>query len=312
VLFRSHGARLTTADKVKKVNFMLRDEEFSKLSDTQIAKMIGVTQPFVSKYRKLYLDELAAQGKTIDKTRIATRQDGTTYEIRTDNIKGAKDKPKKPTLELVPEKVTFPESDEVEDDLLANFLDEDAPDLEVYKNIQPDSKFLCGQHVLYYADITKVKSELLNAYDVLISINSVDFFIKHQKYLFNKSENVLIFLNHGSDVVKLQELDLLSNLGNLLSIDSIPYYLAYYSEDDKRIMPDISVTDSNLYVTTLIKALTKRGEHILLLNPNFSVLSIYENLGRFCTNFYNDPEILSRDLMEFAVRFPGQVIEKVR
>lgn len=48
---RAHGARMTNADKRRVVGLALDDAEWSQESDTEIARMCGVTQPFVSKMR---------------------------------------------------------------------------------------------------------------------------------------------------------------------------------------------------------------------------------------------------------------------
>jgi phage N-6-adenine-methyltransferase len=48
---RTHGARMTNADKRRVVTLALDDPEWSEESDTEIAARCGVTQPFVSKLR---------------------------------------------------------------------------------------------------------------------------------------------------------------------------------------------------------------------------------------------------------------------
>jgi hypothetical protein len=48
----SHGKRRTNADKGRAVRLLLKDSEWSKWSDREIARVCAVSQPFVSKIRK--------------------------------------------------------------------------------------------------------------------------------------------------------------------------------------------------------------------------------------------------------------------
>lgn len=75
----SHGVRRTNADKRAAVLKLLADEEWKKESDHEIARRVGVSQPFVTGLRP----KLSDNGYQID--RKATRN-GTTYEVNTTNI----------------------------------------------------------------------------------------------------------------------------------------------------------------------------------------------------------------------------------
>jgi hypothetical protein len=48
---KGHGLRFSNADKNRAVSLALKDSKLKKLSDNQLASMIGVSQPFVSKLR---------------------------------------------------------------------------------------------------------------------------------------------------------------------------------------------------------------------------------------------------------------------
>lgn len=77
----THGLRRTNMDKRRAVDRLLRDEEWAKWSDREIARRCGVSDRFVNNVRKV----ASANGSQIDSTRIATRN-GTTYPVNTGNI----------------------------------------------------------------------------------------------------------------------------------------------------------------------------------------------------------------------------------
>lgn len=70
--------RRTNADKRRAVETLLRDDEWGKWSDNEIARRCGVSQPFVSKLRTSYNNYKI-------EPRLASRN-GTTYEVNTGNI----------------------------------------------------------------------------------------------------------------------------------------------------------------------------------------------------------------------------------
>lgn len=75
----THGLPRSNADKRRAVELLLRDSEWSKWSDREIARRAAVSQPFVSKRRL----ELSDNGYQIDSdSRLVTRN-GTTYEQTT-------------------------------------------------------------------------------------------------------------------------------------------------------------------------------------------------------------------------------------
>lgn len=84
----AHGLRRTNSDKRRAVERLLRDEEWSKWSNVEIAKRCSVDEKTVRNLRPIF-------GKSED-TRVATRN-GTTYEVSTGNIG-------KSTLPPVPDK----------------------------------------------------------------------------------------------------------------------------------------------------------------------------------------------------------------
>jgi transposase-like protein len=125
---KTNGLRRTNADKQRAVQAALKHPRGVGLSDSQIAKHVGVSQRTVSNWRS----QLEASQK-ISKiaTRTVTRK-GKTYQQRTDNI-GKRTRPKpelKPVQEMVQEPVqeqaTAPEPD-------TNLLLEE--------HVQPDNGF---------------------------------------------------------------------------------------------------------------------------------------------------------------------------
>jgi len=80
----THGLRLTNADKRRAVDRMLKDEEWAKWSDREIAKHCGVAPNTVGARRKKSSAQFAQKGKS-DKTRTVKRGN-TTYEQNTGSI----------------------------------------------------------------------------------------------------------------------------------------------------------------------------------------------------------------------------------
>ena len=77
----SHGLRRTNADKRRAVETLLRDEEWAKWSNGEIARRCAVSDVFVGKVR----DDLSPNGLEIPPKRTVTRN-GTTYTQNTANI----------------------------------------------------------------------------------------------------------------------------------------------------------------------------------------------------------------------------------
>lgn len=78
----SHGLRRTNADKRKAVMALLEDEEWSRLSDNDIAQRCGVTHPFVGKLRA----SLVTVTSDSRVSRTVTTKHGTEATMNTSNI----------------------------------------------------------------------------------------------------------------------------------------------------------------------------------------------------------------------------------
>ena len=98
----THGKRRTNEDKRRAVERALLDEEWSLFSDNKIAQMCKVSQPFVSKQRKV----LAESGE-IEQSTTRVGRDGEIYEVedmvaqRATSAKGKKKKkPATPITDL--------------------------------------------------------------------------------------------------------------------------------------------------------------------------------------------------------------------
>lgn len=76
-----HGHRRTNEDKRRAVDTLLKDPEWSKWSDREIAKQCAVTHPFVSERRP----QPSGNAYQISEPRRVTRN-GTTYEMNTGRI----------------------------------------------------------------------------------------------------------------------------------------------------------------------------------------------------------------------------------
>lgn len=80
----SHGLRRTDADKRRAVETMLRDEEWSKWSNREIARQCVVTHTFVGGVR----EELTG---TRSQREVTAKRGGTEYTVKTENIGGSPD-----------------------------------------------------------------------------------------------------------------------------------------------------------------------------------------------------------------------------
>lgn len=77
-----HGLRRTNADKRRAVETLLRDDEWSKWSDREIARRCGVDHTFVGRIRS----SLETNTSENDRPRTYTTKHGTTAQMRTENI----------------------------------------------------------------------------------------------------------------------------------------------------------------------------------------------------------------------------------
>lgn len=88
---RTHGLRRTNQDKRKAVETLLKDSEWSSWSDNQIAKACGVHHSTVSEHRR----SLAESASEKPAERTYTTKHGTTAVMKTENIGGKKQEPKR-------------------------------------------------------------------------------------------------------------------------------------------------------------------------------------------------------------------------
>jgi hypothetical protein len=100
-----HGQRRTNADKRRAVETLLRDEEWSRWADREIARRAAVTTPFVSKVRaelsvnRLQIAEPAAAARApVGEVRNVSRG-GKTYAMKTERIGKAKSAAAEPRLD---------------------------------------------------------------------------------------------------------------------------------------------------------------------------------------------------------------------
>lgn len=80
-----HGLRRTNDDKRRAVETLLRDREWSKWSDNEIARRCNVSQPFVSKLRGSLITVISEPGE-----RTYTDKHGNVTTMNTANIGGSK------------------------------------------------------------------------------------------------------------------------------------------------------------------------------------------------------------------------------
>jgi len=90
-----HGLRRSNADKRRAVLMMLQDEEWRKLSDSEIAAQCRVSRPLVADVRA-ELEAKTHPGELQDTTRMVTRG-GTTYPMDLTKIRRKRGEKNKPT-----------------------------------------------------------------------------------------------------------------------------------------------------------------------------------------------------------------------
>lgn len=90
----THGRNRTTEDKRRAVETLLKDPEWSRWTDREIARQCRVSHPFVSTQRT----KLINRGVLDDSKKRTAKRNGATYDIDTKNI-GETEKPKEPASE---------------------------------------------------------------------------------------------------------------------------------------------------------------------------------------------------------------------
>ena len=304
---KTHGARLSNADKRKKGMFVLHDPELSLLSDNKLAELTGITQQALSNWRRELKAEQLARGEEVSTIRRVVTKAGRSYNIETKN----QGRPKKSDSKLPP--LPTEEEDEHSEKLLDSFLDidQDLP-TEQYQNLKLGSRFKAGKHLLYFQDVIKLKKELDNLYTLTIYVGNIDKFIKNQTWLMDTSDRVLVVCCRGDDVPKLQEVEYISNSGTLVSIKEKPYYLAYFTAE-KTHMPDLAVNSANLYLTEILDTFTVEGDSVLLIEPEYVLLATMETSGRTVTITSTDQNIMQKDLVEWSNRWgKDRPVEKTK
>ena len=68
----THGLRLTNQDKRKHVLVLLKDDEWARWSDREIAKHCNVTHPFVSKIRKEVITVITHNNEVVNNSEVVT------------------------------------------------------------------------------------------------------------------------------------------------------------------------------------------------------------------------------------------------
>ncbi|UJB72795.1 hypothetical protein HRE53_29775 (plasmid) [Acaryochloris sp. 'Moss Beach'] len=87
----THGFQRTNADKHRVVEWLLNDNEWSRWSDNEIARKVGVSQPFVGKLRKTLLSyngfkRKGSTNKSLHSTQRLIRRNGKVQTMNVSNI----------------------------------------------------------------------------------------------------------------------------------------------------------------------------------------------------------------------------------
>lgn len=98
----SHGLRRTNADKRRAVETLLKDKEWSKWSDREVAEKCHVTHPFVAEVKRSLSGNVSRCADDKPETRKVERN-GKTYEMKTEKISAANQKRAEQKPEAKPE-----------------------------------------------------------------------------------------------------------------------------------------------------------------------------------------------------------------
>lgn len=300
-----NGVRLTNADKKKAALFMLSDEEYSKLSDNEIARRIGATQPAVSKWRKEYLEQT---GKERPKEILVRKKDGTKYTIdpnkqiekRSQNKILGSPKPRPDFSKELPK--------EENNNLLDQFIAGEE-EVDQFDKVTLGSIFQCGKHrAIYQSDLSKIE-KLLDDYSLLLYSGSIEDFIENQDELINACDNVLVQVFTGSDIDSLKHINISANDGSILTIDGTPSYISHYCADPKEVK-DLELTSYALFLDHYLKIFASKGESVCLIHPDNVTLIVCEKLGIRCDVIHGDSKAIQRELIAWS-RLHGKP-EKVK
>lgn len=294
-----HGARLTNADKRKAVTMLLLDAEWRLWSDNEIARVIGFTQPFISKIRK----ELESSGELESSDKRLAKRGDQIYEIKPDTA------PKRKTLPEIEPDQEEPESDDrpVESFSLeipqVESLVEIPPDrMLLFSNIKQGNVFELGDHRILINSIGKAKSKLAE-YNNCFWFGDLSGFVKNQALLLEKSDITTIIVEEGSDVRgSLINVDLPYRSGSLVSVGGRGYYLAHYSSYDAS-MPDIGLSNGDQLLEEMVRSLTDEENSILIVDPPnhlFRVLlPLIQESGRVADILTLDQDYAQRELFNW-------------
>lgn len=89
----THGFQRSNVDKRRVVEWLLNDSEWSRWSDNEIARQVGVSQPFVGKLRKVLFSyngfkRKGLKGKSQDSAQRVIRRNGKVQTMNVSNIGG--------------------------------------------------------------------------------------------------------------------------------------------------------------------------------------------------------------------------------
>jgi hypothetical protein len=260
-----HGQRMTRADKRKVVGLLLADPEWSLWSDNEIARQVGVTQPFVSGMRKELRETTGEPAPTVRK---AKRQ-GTEYTIEVGTI-ATTPKVKKP-IDLVPPQI-LDVTDVVEEI--------EVVEVEISPNL--GNMWRVDDNILYYNTLSKVIKKI-GEFNYCFYFGAVKDAIKGLPALFDKCSGITLVIDHGDSIFDaIADIDLPYQKGTLAVADSKPYYLLHYGENEISL-EDFSTNSLLILIEEMIKGCSDEGHQILIIDPPRGILPTIHRYQRTCT-----------------------------
>jgi hypothetical protein len=320
---QKHGVRFTNADKNKICTRILKDPEWSKISEREISRMIGVSQAFVTKLKAKLLEagEIGVQPIKI------VKRGGQTYELDTSKI-NPPEKYEKEVVEVLDQQQgsllttdtlyaseahsSFKDVDidiEIDDDNNVSTIEQEnevptiSPErILLFSHPKQGTAFSMGTHKLFFNTLAK-SIKKLEDYDCCLWFGTVKDLKKHRDWILSNVDLTVVITNHGLDVIGFPDLGLKWQAGSIVGIGKHPYFIGYFSENLVTV-EDFESSDSDM---VLYEFLSQQVNSILVVDPPFKVLPAIESLGKVATIVSGDATYAQTELLYWEEHFSKEL-----
>ncbi len=304
-----HGQRMTSADKRRSAKMMLSDPEWAKWSDNEIAKIIGVTQPFISKMRK----ELITSGEIPDVDIKLAKRGNEVYPIDVKNIKSTPKnlKGRPPSKEDEQQRKDNIERLQKSLDASEEIIEIEQPEIEIppdkllsLSSAKKGDVYQLGPHKLYYNNPTKIKSKL-SGFAHSLFFGDYTELLKVQPWILSKADGVSVFVNEGSEVLKLANLSLDLQSANLVNVGKSAYFIAHFGNYSISI-PNFTVGNVTDYIKLIIEEWLEPEAEVLIINPPQPIVARIHEIDNIATIISTDEEYIQKELINWEQRYGNE------